>query len=75
MTKCAGNSVSPRDFATPARQQAMAKSPTPDDNGTVLPLSILAIFALISLIALSAAETNPQDRGQRLEMSSLADSI
>ena len=53
----------------------MAKSSIPEDHGTMLPLCILAIFALMSVIALSAAETTPTVEGQRLELSSLVESI
>jgi hypothetical protein len=41
----------------------------------MLPLCIIAIFALMSVIALSTAETPPTVQTQRLEVSSLAESI
>ena len=74
-TNVRGGQRSPRDFATPTRLKAMAKSSIPEDHGTMLPLCILAIFALMSVIALSAAETPPTVQTQRLEVSSLAESI
>jgi hypothetical protein len=70
-----GERCSPRDTANPTRQQSMAKSSISEDHGTILPLSILAIFALMSVVALSVAETTPTGQVQRLEVSSLSEPI
>lgn len=54
----------------------MAKASTFGDNGTILPLSIIAIFALISLVALGVATVNDYSgQGQRMEMSSTIRSV